>query len=114
MRIPVLFLTLFTLLLVACASHHHVMESYQPGKLFDRYFILKKKKYKYYTQLIFNISHMRGRYVISHDTIYLLTKRKKLYYMDGYGVVNQDSSSIVVYGLDSLESRTFSIRYYRR
>jgi hypothetical protein len=110
-----LFLILLSVCLVCCSTgKHHVMVASQTGKLFDRYFILKKKKYKYYTQLIFNLSHMHGRYAISHDTVYLLTKRKRLYYMDGYGVVNQDSTSIVVYGLDSLESRTFGIMYYRR
>jgi len=111
-----LLLILSIILLASCNSsrHHHVMEASQSSKLFDRYFILKKKKYKYYTRLIFNLSHMHGRYAISHDTVYLLTKRKGLYYMDGYGVVNQDSTSIVVYGLDSLESRTFGIMYYRR
>ena len=114
MRLLLSILSLQLLSLAACTPHHYVMEAKQTSKLFDRYFVLKKKKYKYYTRLIFNLSHMHGRYAISHDTIYLLTKRKQVYYMDGYGIVNQDSSSVVVYGLDSLESRTFEIMYYHR
>jgi len=114
MRLLVPVLILLLLFLSACTPHHYVMEAKQTSKFFDRYFVLKKKKYKYYTRLIFNLSHMHGRYAVSHDTIYLLTKRKRVYYMDGYGIVNQDSSSVVVYGLDSLENRTFEIMYYRR
>ena len=114
MRLLLPVLILLFLSLAACTRHHYVMEARQTSKFFDRYFVLKKKKYKYYTRLIFNLSHTHGRYAVSHDTIYLLTKRKQVYYMDGYGIVNQDSSSVVVYGLDSLESRTFEIMHYRR
>jgi hypothetical protein len=114
MRLLILILFLPAYLTISCGNPHRVMHAKQGGKFFDHYFVLKKKKYKYYTRLIFNASHMRGRYAISHDTIYLLTKRKRVYYMDGYGIVNQDSASVVVYGLDSLESRTFEIMYYRK
>ncbi|MEI9810942.1 MAG: hypothetical protein WDO16_25375 [Bacteroidota bacterium] len=109
-----ILLFIFLSLFLAGCTGNRVLEAKQTGKFFDRYFVLKKKRYKYYTKMIFNLSHMNGRYTISHDTIYLLTKKKHFYYMDGYAVLNPSASSVVVYGLDPAGSEEFRVMYDRR
>ncbi|MBL7741659.1 MAG: hypothetical protein JNK14_20740 [Chitinophagaceae bacterium] len=107
-------LIIITCLVLAGCSANVVLKAKEPGKFFDNYFILKDKRYSYYTKVIFCQRQVYGHYALSQDTIYLLRKRKKLYYMTGYALLNQDTSSIVVYGLDTTGSKLFNILYFNK
>ncbi len=91
-----------------------VLKAKEPGKFFDNYFILKDKRYSYYTKVIFRQRQMYGHYALSNDTIYLLRKKKNMYYNTGYGLVNYKNSTIVVYGLDTTGSKLFNMLYYNK
>ncbi|MBL7742021.1 MAG: hypothetical protein JNN00_00975 [Chitinophagaceae bacterium] len=106
-------LIIITCVMLAGCSVNVMLKAKEPGKFFDNYFILKNKRYSYYTKAIFRQRQMYGHYALSHDSIYLLRKRKKLYYMTGYALVNQDTSTIIVYGLDTTRSKLLNILYYK-
>ena len=81
--------------------------------LLDEYFVLNRKSYSRYINVLVKADQERGKYVQSNDTIYLLgARKKKSVEWVGYAIIDTAHQLLTYYRTDTPDSSDFRILYY--
>ncbi|HEX2629828.1 MAG TPA: hypothetical protein VHM26_12470 [Chitinophagaceae bacterium] len=107
------FLLLLAPLFVTACTTSSILKAKRTSIL-DEYFILGKKKYSLYVNAVARITSETGRYVISHDTVYLLHKRSgKNFTYRSYAIIDTSHSELIYHKVDTSYYKVFAIQYYK-
>jgi hypothetical protein len=110
-----LFITIFAFSLLTSGCSKRIMEAMEPHKLHDEYIILRKNGHYSVKIMVLGAFRMpdnvRGRYLLSNDTVYFVDKdRKNVYKMYSYGIIDKHAETFTFRMSDTADWKTFDIR----
>jgi hypothetical protein len=102
---------------IACSKR--TMEAIEVHKLHDEYFFLRKNGRYSVKVSVMGMMKMpdseHGRYIISNDTVYFVTKSKKnIFRMNGFGIIDTAARRFYYKPTDTASAKTYGIMKMQR
>jgi hypothetical protein len=113
------FLLFMLMITTSIACSKRTMEAIEVHKLHDEFFFLRKNGRYSVKVSVMGMMKMpdseHGRYIISNDTVYFVTKSKKnIFRLNGFGIIDTAAQQFYYKPNDTASAKIYSIMKMQR